>query len=84
MKTLIAKVSNLQNGYQYDKDTLAKHEMKLGDEFTIKSIDISQSHTNMKLDGFKEPFNSVNFTILHEGEEYDIFEDPELNQYLRL
>jgi hypothetical protein len=80
--TLYAKVKNLDNGYEDDKDKLKTSRFVLNDRYEVAYIEMSQSHTKVYLVGFKEPFNSVSFEFDENGAPINIYGDPRYNPYI--
>lgn len=81
---LYAKLYSTTAGYGSDQ-----RNAKLLDVdkiYPVTAVDMGQSYTWIKLDGFAQRFNSVNLKFFTKvGDEYvehDIYSDPEYNPYL--
>lgn len=75
---LVAKVTNVNAGYKYDQEKAADLLNKFGDNIIpIDNIFVGRSSTEVKFQGVKNHYNSVNFTFYIKTadslEEIDIF-----------
>lgn len=81
--TVYAIVSNLDGGYQYDRDTAKEANLKVGDRYTVSNISMGQSHTSIYLEGFdRVGFNSIYFNFEENGKPLNIYEDARFNPYI--
>lgn len=81
---IVAIVTSISNGYQYDIDNLKKNNINLGDRFTVSQINMGQSSTSIKLKEFDDfLFNSVNFSFEENGKPLNIYNDIRFNPYLK-
>ena len=80
--SVTAIVTTLDAGYDYEKQKMIGLGIKVGDRFTIRSIDMGQSSTFIYLIEHSGHFNSVFFDFEENGEELNIYGDPRFNPYL--
>ena len=85
MKKIYAVCRTLEAGYPGDREKVKRCGIQIGDKFEVAEISMGQSYTNVWLGGYENepPFNSVFFNFVDaNGNDYDIFNDPEFNPYL--
>lgn len=51
-----------KNGYPHQREGAAKAGLKAGQEYTVSEVEVSQSRTDLALEGVPGTFNSVMFT----------------------
>ena len=73
-----AKYCYPENGYH------PIDELDVGSEYNVSNIIMGQSHTDIYLENFTMPFNSVNFEFFENGCPIDIFKDDRFNLYIDL
>ena len=80
--SLIAIVVTLNAGYDAEKQKMIDLGIKVGDRFTIRSIDMGQSSTSIYLIEHSGHFNSVFFDFEENNEKLNIYVDSRFNPYL--
>jgi len=81
--TVYAIVGQIEGGYDSDLETIQTLGFKVGDRFTVKSIDMGQSSTHVSLNEHLGGFNSIYFNFEEDGQPLNIFNDRRFNPYLR-
>lgn len=84
---LYARYKNENSGYPSDIEK-CKRLLTFGEYYEVTDVSMGQSHTDIKLKGFDEYFNSVNFEFYTKNEHgkftiKDIYKDPKYNPYIR-
>lgn len=79
---VIAKFTNPENGFPHDAEKAKKAGLIAGNEYPVSDISVGQSYTNVYLENFQGPFNSVQFEFYEGGEPLNIFQDKRFNPYL--
>lgn len=74
---LMATIISHDNGYTSDQEQV-KNLGNIGDIFEVLNVSVDRSSTTITLTGIIGVFNSVNFNFTKNGEDYDIFSDPEI------
>ena len=82
--SLIAIVVTLNAGYDAEKQKMIDLGIKVGDRFTVRTVDMGQSNTSIYLEEHSSSFNSVFFEFEENGEEINIYSDPRYNPYLSM
>lgn len=77
---LYAKFDHPEAGW--DRGEFCKKNLTIGNMYEVEYVSMGQSYTDIYLKGYKVPFNSVNFTFFKNGEEWDIYSDPNYNPYI--
>lgn len=80
--TVIAIVDDLNAGYEWQRERVRELGFKIGDRFEVMGIDMGQSSTSVRLEGYPLPFSSVHFRFEENGESLNIYADPRFNPYL--
>lgn len=79
---LYAKFAYPENGWDIDVELAKKAELKVGEKYKVKWVNMGQSHTYIGLEGYSFLFNSVQFEFEENGVEINIYKDPRYNPYL--
>lgn len=82
--SLIAIVKTLNAGYDSQKQKMIDLEIKVGDRFTVRDVDMGQSSTSIYLEEHSGYFNSVFFNFEENGKEIDIYSDRRYNPYISM
>ena len=73
MTKLFAIVTSVTNGYALDAAYVSEH-FKVGDKVEVTRSEVGGFHTNVYINEFKRPFNSVHFQFVDENDEpFDIY-----------
>ena len=80
---LSAKFMYPENGTDNDKRKVAEAGLVPGEMYGVYAIDMGHWYTEVHLKGYKGWFNSVHFVFYEDGEEFNIYNSPEYNIYLR-
>jgi len=77
-----AKLVNPDLGYDHHKEMVK--QLNKDTLYKVEGISMGQSSTSIKLEGFKPPFNSIQFEFLDaDNNILDIYNMPEYNPYMR-
>lgn len=84
--TLFAVVNTMNAGSETETKKFQEKGFKLGQKNKVIKVDMAGFHTDIKLEGHNESFNSCFFTFEKNGVTYDIYSDPKYytkNLYLK-
>ena len=77
---ITAKLMHPDAGYDADKEKVKK--LQPNTHYTVSSIHMGQSNTNVYLVDVSGVFNSVNFEFYEDEKLIDIYSDKRFNPYL--
>ena len=80
--TVYAIVSELNCGYDHDKEMAKQAGFQIGDRFTVSDISMGQSSTSIRLKELAGGFNSVFFRFEEDGAPLNIYSDHRFNPYI--
>ena len=83
MEKLYAKFMFPNSGSERDQKLVKKENLKVGERYLVKRVEMGGYYTSISLDGFELPFNSVHFEFEEEnGTTVNIYRDSRYNPYM--
>lgn len=68
--TIIAKLTNPENGYNHDKEQAKSLDPNV--EYVLYDCYVGRSSSSFTIEGLKGSFNTVQFTFYEDGRQIDI------------
>lgn len=80
---LYARYMYPENGTKWQRDEIVRLGLNFGKRYLVEDVDMGQSYTGIKLDGYDGYLNSVFFDFEEEDfTQIDIYSDARYNSYI--